>query len=34
MEKELPRSNTSARMCVFFVRLRTEYTSKAANAKE
>jgi hypothetical protein len=34
MEKELPRSYTSAKMCVFVVRLRTELSSKATNAKE
>jgi hypothetical protein len=34
MEKELPRSYTSAAMCMFLTRLRTEHASKATNAKE
>jgi hypothetical protein len=34
MEKELSRSYTSAKMCVFLMRLRTEHKSEATNAKE
>jgi len=34
MEKEFPRSYTSAAMCMFLTKLRTEHPSKAKNAKE
>jgi hypothetical protein len=34
MGKELSRSYTSAAICMFLTRLRTEHASKATNAKE